>query len=254
MDLTDAFGLKNTKNEVISLTGGGGKTSILFALAEELKLQRKKVLVTTTTAIYMPEESRYDYFFLREDGTAPLKEDLRRGKGSVTMAGGRITEEGKLKGVDSEWIDALHKEKVFDIILVEADGAKKKPVKAPDLHEPVVPSCTTILVGVIGIDCYEKKIDAQWVHRPQLLARIAGKSEGEAIDAEVLVKLAASGEGIFKSCPEQADKVLFINKADNKELCALAVNIGRLVMQRGCGVKKVLIGSVLGQAPVKEIL
>jgi probable selenium-dependent hydroxylase accessory protein YqeC len=44
---------------VISLVGGGGKTSLMYSLARELVSFGKRVLTTTTTKIFMPtcEES-----------------------------------------------------------------------------------------------------------------------------------------------------------------------------------------------------
>ena len=41
------------KKDIISFVGAGGKTTMMFKLAEELRLNNK-VLVTTTTKIYVP--------------------------------------------------------------------------------------------------------------------------------------------------------------------------------------------------------
>lgn len=63
MYLYEKLNLNIKTGEIISLVGGGGKTTTLYMLANELKNKNKKVLVTTTTAIYSPERG-YDYYFL----------------------------------------------------------------------------------------------------------------------------------------------------------------------------------------------
>ena len=60
MDLLNAFGLNPGRRHLVSLVGGGGKTTTMFALARELKKQGKKVLVTTTTNIFYPDEGQCD--------------------------------------------------------------------------------------------------------------------------------------------------------------------------------------------------
>ena len=45
----------NRDPNIISLVGGGGKTTTMFGLAERFAAEGKKVLVTTTTHIRRPE-------------------------------------------------------------------------------------------------------------------------------------------------------------------------------------------------------
>ena len=64
MTLEEAFSLE--KREVISLVGGGGKTSLLFAFGKELPSSREGVLLTTTTKIWEPPASPHFALFLSE--------------------------------------------------------------------------------------------------------------------------------------------------------------------------------------------
>ncbi len=48
------------KNDVVSIAGAGGKTSLMFRLAEEAKGLGFKVLVTTSTKIFVPDSTQYD--------------------------------------------------------------------------------------------------------------------------------------------------------------------------------------------------
>ena len=254
MDILEAFDLLKRERAVISLVGGGGKTSIMYRLAGELKQLHRKVLVTTTTAIYYPGQSLCDDVFLWEDADEPPGGLHNPVQGSVTAVGNRITEENKLKGIPVDWVDKLYKCGSFDVILVEADGSKGRPIKAPDTHEPVIPSCTSILTGVVGFDCYAERIEPLWVHRPHIFTGVVGKIAGDAIDDEVIVKLALSQNGLFKNCPEEAEKVLFINKVEEDEQIAAAERIGSSVLKQGSDIRKVLIGSILGKNPVRTVM
>ena len=54
--LLDALKINPEKYRVIAVVGGGGKTSLIFRLCEEMVSTGKKVIVTTTTHMaYEPE-------------------------------------------------------------------------------------------------------------------------------------------------------------------------------------------------------
>ena len=65
MKITDILNID--KNSIVSIVGAGGKTSLMFQLAEELR-EKSRVLVTTTTKIYVPEKGQYDYLIVGEEG------------------------------------------------------------------------------------------------------------------------------------------------------------------------------------------
>lgn len=244
----EIFGIEKGVKAKISFCGGGGKTSTLFALAKELKSRNLKVLVTTTTSIFYPHED-YDDIFLLDEFLKLRIDKWQPEAGSVTVLGTYVNDEDKLKGISKEYADELYRNNIFDAILVEADGSKRKPIKAPDAHEPVIPECSTAVVGVIGFDCYGKPIGPEWVHRPHLLAGIAGRIEGDVIDSEVIQKLVLSSEGLFKSCPAHAQKIVFINKVETLEQRNLAEGLGNSILKRSPDIKRVVIGSIQGEFP-----
>ena len=53
--ITDALQVRLPEHAVISVTGAGGKTSLIFAWARELAAAGKSVIITTTTHMYRPE-------------------------------------------------------------------------------------------------------------------------------------------------------------------------------------------------------
>lgn len=204
MKLYEELSLNKNKNEVISFVGGGGKTTSIKVLAKELSSLGLKVLITTTTMIFEPIKGEEDNLFL---GDIPL--DYKPNIGTITILGSS-TRDGKLIGCDKDTIDRISSRDLFNFILVEADGAKRKPIKAPESYEPVICNSTTMTIGVIGIDAIGLEINGDNVHRPERLKEVLSVTDNHLIDHNDLVKLALHPKGIFKS--SRGRKVLFINK------------------------------------------
>jgi molybdenum cofactor cytidylyltransferase len=246
MNFIEFFKPPGAARPLISFVGGGGKTSAIYKLASELKRSGARVLLTTTTAIYAPEKPFRDDMYLQDSlcGLAGVVPALSPAPGTITVIGRRVTAAGKLQGLDAEWIDQLYGRRIFDWILVEADGAKGRPVKAPEQHEPVIPQAATAVVGLIGADCLGEPVDARKVHRPHIFAEITGKAPGGVIDEEALVRLVLSPAGLFKACPASAAKILLINKAESAGQIAAARRVCGLVLQQDAGVSKALAGSL----------
>jgi probable selenium-dependent hydroxylase accessory protein YqeC len=215
MKLFEALDIDLTQNELICFVGAGGKTTSLLRLARELKGCDKRVLVTTTTAIYCPDEGECDEVIT----DIPHSKDFgnRKSGACIVAMGSEITPENKLLGMDRSSLTGFHQEKIFDYILVEADGSRQRSIKAPADHEPVIPSGTTKAVGVIGLDALGKKIDATAVHRPELLCRQTAKVMGAIIDEDVIGGLIRAPQGLFKAVPEGSQRYVVFNKVQNSD-------------------------------------
>jgi probable selenium-dependent hydroxylase accessory protein YqeC len=196
--LLEAFGISHVERECIALVGAGGKTTTMFALARALKDTGRRVLVTTTTNVFMPQESQYDDIILSDAPADSLFENIR--PGTITCLAGNVIEgKNKLKSVDPLFIDYLHEAALFDAVIVEADGARRMPIKAPAVYEPVIPKCTTLTIGCIGLDALGTPVDDDHVHRPQLLCEVTGAQPGEAVNAEHIVRLIGTKLTVVRS-------------------------------------------------------
>lgn len=224
MEIYTGLELDVKGGEVVSIIGAGGKTTTLFLLAEELKSLNKKVLVTTTTAIYSPEEGQYDYYFLED-----IKDDFNPHKGSITVYGEGIKAE-KLIGSSLVKMDEIIKRKLFDFVLIEADGSKGKPIKAPASHEPVVSKYTTKTIGIIGLDCLGRRIE-EIVHRPEIFIEITKADYFDIIDEENIIRLVLNPEGLFKGA--QGKEMLLLNKACNEREVVKGKRIRRILLKEG---------------------
>lgn len=219
------IGLDLNKNHIISFVGAGGKSTSLDILAKELKMEGKKVLVTTTTVLFQPQHRDNDVFILGE-----LPQQYVPLKGSITLFG-KSMDNDKIRGISTEYVKEIHKREIFDIILVEADGARRKPLKAPANHEPVVPSFSTITIGVIGLDSIGMPLDDNHVHRPEILASILNVELPHIVNENDIVSLVVHKEGIFKSV--NGKRIILLNKACNDERIHFGSKIQVELLKRG---------------------
>lgn len=244
MNLREALNLDLRVPEVICFVGAGGKTTAMFRLAAELKALGGKVLVTTTTNIAYPRSDQCDSVILDATGEAGIFSNISAG--AIVCWGGGIVEKEikKFMSVEPGAIDRIYRSGIFDCILVEADGAKHKPIKAPAQYEPVIPASTTTLIGSIGLDAIGRPINDTVVHRPGLFCAITGKSMHDAIRVEDIISLVAAPDGLFKGAGVHAKKILLLNKADTPELQRYAKNSISGIVSRYDGLTCCIIASV----------
>ena len=145
---------------VTAIIGSGGKTTLLRTLSGELP---GRVLLCTSTHFqgYADLPTVLD----------PTESDLRKALAArpiVCVAGRSPT--GKLVdcGLPYETLADL-----ADFVLVEADGSRRRPLKAHALHEPVIPPCTRQVICVVGLSGLHRPV-SEVVHRPELFCPLAG--------------------------------------------------------------------------------
>ena len=128
---------------VTTIVGGGGKTTLMQSLAEELSA-RARVVITTTTHIWVPD---WAPVLLNPTEAAVIHAFLEHPGRPICVASPALS--SKLCASDMP-MEALMR--LADYVLVEADGAKRLPLKAPAAHEPVIPKETELVIAVAGLD------------------------------------------------------------------------------------------------------
>lgn len=201
--LSSCFDLQG--QQVISLIGSGGKTSLMWYLANCYR--NKKVLVSTTTKIGRSNECLYDFFY--SDHFSDLGKD---GVG-ITLAG-TVTANGyKLGSLPLTDVQAACQ--CFDKVFLEADGSKQLPLKGWETFEPVILPETTITIGLVPISVLGRTIDRNTIHRLELFLRATGAHEGGLITEEILAEIIASPTGLWsKSCGQ---RILCINQVETPD-------------------------------------
>jgi len=252
--LTASLGLK--PRELISLVGAGGKTTLMFRLAKELFLNGKKVVTTTTTKIMEPAPAETAFLFVDPD-EEELKQFVGRHLeqyGHLTIARERIGS-GKLKGISPNLVDDLWGSNRMDYMIVEADGAAGLPVKAPREREPVIPSCTTLVVSLLGVDGVGAELNEENVFQAERVSKLTGMEMGAKMTDEAMAVLMTHPEGLFKGAPSSSRVVAFLNKVDVPDGVVKGKGVAREILKKGLPqIERVVLGQLKNEPPVAEVV
>ncbi len=193
--------------ELVSIVGGGGKSALLFGLGRSLS---GCAVLTTTTRIFANQTARAAATC--PIGTPEFETVMHSPRDGLLVVG--EVEGEKVRGVAADVPATLLAAAGVDFVVVEADGSRMRPAKAPAPHEPVVPEETTLLVVVAGIDALAGPI-AQTCHRPERVAALLGLSQDACLDPPRLAELLCHPEAGLKSAPPGARVALLINKIED---------------------------------------
>ena len=254
--LKEAFSIR--PQEVISLVGAGGKTTLMFALARELKKGTGVVITTTTTKIFPPSSSDAIHLFTSSDQDELIDTILTYGPelGHINLASGKSGATGKLLGIEPELVRKLIDLDPVLYIIVEADGAARRPLKAPNpAYEPVIPPSTSLVIPVIGIEALGRALTEEHVFGSEIAAKLTGTALGETVSAEVIANLIVHPLGITRGSPARARVVPFINKVDLHSDLSEAREIAIKVLEaHHSQIDRVVLGQAKLRPPVREVI
>jgi molybdenum cofactor cytidylyltransferase len=206
------------------------------------------VIVTATTHLHVGQIKLADSHWIGENPTdlAGLEENLR----GVMLVTGPI-EGNRTTGLNENSIERLRA--VCDDhalpLLIEADGSRQHPLKAPAEHEPPIPEFVETVIVVAGLSGLGKPLTEKYVHRVgrfrqlvQLPSERVDESPGEEIiTPEMVVKVLAHPEGGLKNIPAKARRVALLNQADTPELQSIG---GKMTRDLLAAFDAVLVGTL----------
>ncbi len=247
-----AEALDVSPGEVVAFVGGGGKTAAMFRLAREIVARGDRVLTTTTTHIFAAQIAQAPAHVVAADAARERVAAALATHRHVLVVGDTDAESGRAGGVSLDLFSRL-RAWFPDVCLVnEADGSRMRPFKAPAAHEPVIPVETTLVVPVVGADVFGRPLDAEHVHRPELVSALCGAPLGAAISPEIVAGVLAHPDGGRKNVPAGARVVVLINKVETLPDRKPARDTAeRLLRERA--VAAVLLAGVRGDDPVLEV-
>lgn len=241
---------------IIALTGAGGKSSLLFRLGEELRAAGVRTLLTSTTHL-AAQQADQATFALFSRNEALLHFELPtslEGYGAVLLMAGLAETPDKLHGLDPALLCRLAALPEAGAVLIEADGSRGRPLKAPAAHEPVVPACVTHTITVAGMAALGQPLTAAAVHRPDLLMQLTGLLPGAPITPEAVAAALLHPDGGLRGCPPAAVRVLYLNLTGDATRLPAAQHIAdRVLAAPERTYDAVLIGSAQAAQPVDVV-
>lgn len=205
---------------LVSIVGGGGKTTTLTDLFQHSF--RKRSILTTTTAMGIPGAGGRlsPPLTAEQDKNPALKRIFLEAPQESGVWFGSLIEgtKDKYKGVDPDRLDAWIREQRSagrndSILFCEADGSKRKPLKAHAGHEPVIPRTSDLTLIIFGLSGLGRPLDEDGVHRSPIFSELTGKGMGETVTMEDLLTLLDGGH-FLKGVPPTSRVAVIFNQTD----------------------------------------
>lgn len=101
------------------------------------------------------------------------------------------------------------------------------------------------MVPVVGLDVLGRPLTAEFVHRPEIAARIAEVAPGSPVTSAVVSKIVAHPAGLGKGVPPRARVVPLINKVDGPSDRPAARQLAEVLLSTG--IEQVVLASCGGK-------
>ncbi len=253
----------------VFLIGGGGKTTLMFAMAHHLSRAGRTVVSTTSTRILYPSPSESARVIVEDDPRRLVSRlaselaDVRHvtvaksvcEKASVDPSRDRERADRKLGGYTPDELDYLWQGGVADYLLVEADGAAGRSLKAHLDHEPVVSSRADLVIAVIGCDCVGCLLNDAHVYRSEQFGRLLNRPLGTPVTVDDVAAIFFHPRGYLRAVPPEPTVMVLISKAGGEARRANAERLAAALWAADGGKRmaRVVIGELGGPQPFLEL-
>ncbi|MCD2199270.1 putative selenium-dependent hydroxylase accessory protein YqeC [Halobacterium sp. KA-4] len=239
MELADAVDAEG----VVCAVGAGGKKSLLYALAG--RVDRAVVTATVRIPIFDEHVSRV---VVTDDPATAVHDTTEWPLGVVPER----EREDRYRGYEPERIASIA-DAGANAVLVKADGARTRRLKAPGEHEPQIPDCADVVVPIASVRAVGEPLSEAVAHRPERVAAITDLAGGDEIRPEDVARVLAHPEGGMKDVPGGATVIPLVNMADDTALVQTATEIAEGVHDR-VDVPRVVVTSLKADEPVKTVV
>jgi molybdenum cofactor cytidylyltransferase len=214
MKINLARALRVNRDAFMAFVGSGGKTSAINLLAAEIN---PPVIVTTSTNMGR-SQLKIGYKHIECKHPSQLANLFPLEKEIIFVTGGAIGVD-RMTGIGEPSLFELSRQaRKYQIpILIEADGSRGLPLKAPASHEPNIPEWANQVV-TIGLSCLDKLFTSEVVHRFDEAKKIMGLTREQKINIESIRTLLCHPNGGLKNIPNKARKIVLLNQVDTRDI------------------------------------
>ncbi len=203
MELRQA--LRAEERSVISFVGAGGKSTAMFQLARQFDTP---VVVTSTTHLSQAQSQHADRHIIYSKRIINQINQISPDVG-VTLITGNLDLQGKYTGLTIDQANWLGEFTLINQIplLVEADGSRQLPLKAPADHEPAIPEITTHAVVLAGLSGLGNPLNDENVHRAEIFSQLTGRKMNDFVTIDDVISELRDRQGGLKNIPKETPKI-----------------------------------------------
>ena len=248
-DLVRAFGLRDSR--VIALCGSGGKTGLMSALVDAFARDPSERILATTTTKFGSDEHCGPWRACRVADAAAIRSLGERYATPVIAYRDLDVGRERLLGFSADTIDAVARDSGYTRMIIEADGSRRRPLKAPDGNEPVFPATADTVIAVAGLSGLGQQLNDAAVFRPERWSALTGQKADNPVTPDALARVIAHPDGLMRGAPRRAKRVVFLNQADTPKRRSLAKAV---VDALAAMAERPTLGVVIGQLqPAVEV-
>lgn len=235
---------------IVCLVGAGGKKTTMYALAQCFPGR-----IGITTTVHLPPFPR------SLPGTrviAPPEQLIERVVSAaqrhrlVAFAHPSQTDY-RVTGVSLAALDSIQQRARFDLLLIKADGARQRLLKAPAAYEPVIPPSVSTVLALVSAHTIGRRLDEHLAHRVERIEAVTGARRGEPIQPLHIARLLAAEQGLLQGTGS-ARIVPIINQVDTKELHAHATEAARRALALTDRFDQVVLAAMYRPQPIIEVI
>jgi len=230
MELLRALRLDSPANHNINLSivGAGGKSTALFQLAHQFVGRSKAAaIVTATTHLGTWQTANAGQHIVARDIQSLARIFDSDPRGVIVITGEK--KDDRYSPIDEPLLEWLHEKTSAQRLplLIEADGSRARPLKAPEIHEPPIPEFTDLVLVVAGLNGIGKPLTDEHVHRAKIFSRLGHLPFNAIITPESISRVLTHPQGGLKNIPQTARRVVLLNQADTPELKSIGGAMAR---------------------------
>ncbi len=245
-DLIEVF---EARNSIISCVGAGGKKTIMFRLAEA---HPGRVGITATAHIeFFPKSVRAKSYIADEpELLQAIKNDQISDKIAFAKPSSRF---GRRAGISLDAVKQFREAGNFDLLVIKADGARGRFIKAPAEHEPVISPETDIIIPVVSAKVIGLPLNNDIAHRVELISQVCDLKQEGQIKPLHIARLLSSSSGLLKNT-ENKKVIPVINMVDSPELEILAREAAKEALNFSDRFDKVVLASMKQEECISDIV
>lgn len=249
MTSSNLLNIFNAHSGIVCCVGAGGKKTTMFQLA---KAHSGRVGITATAHIeYFPKTlDATNYIGSEEDILKAIQHDTS----SRAIAFAKPSERfGRRAGISMDLLQTIKDQNHFKLILIKADGARGRFMKAPAEHEPAMPEFADTLIPIVSAKVFGMPLTEKIAHRLDRISKLTGLDEQDEIKPEHIARLMSSSEGSLKNAGT-AKVIPLINMVDYVEQETLAKQAAKIALTMTDRFDSVVLAAMKQEHPIVDVI